>query len=332
MGRPFAIPVIAAVIGASAVSADTGTLTVRSVALTGERADLAALGQLRPLGLLELPRVKVDGLSFSQLSGLAWDEDEGVLYALSDKGALFHLTPEFRDGNLSGLVLRKAAPLHDAAGKPLKPRDADSEGLDVLRGRNGRRGDAELLVSFERTPRIYRYSPAGKLLGELPLPAPLRALKQYRDPNRMLESVCHDPARTTLTAPEAPRLDESGTHTHLYGLDGRKWRYPLEGHFRISALECLGDGRVLVLERDFGRVLGRRAVRLRLAHLPAQPPSAGIGVETLATLDAADGFAVDNFEGLARHQGNRFFMVSDDNDLFVQRTLLLYFELAGLKP
>jgi hypothetical protein len=45
------------------------------------------------------------------------------------------------------------------------------------------------------------------------------------------------------------------------------------------------------------------------------------------TLDAGMGHRVDNFEGLSRHRGNHFFMVSDDNDLFVQQTLLLYFEL-----
>ena len=51
-------------------------------------------------------------------------------------------------------------------------------------------------------------------------------------------------------------------------------------------------------------------------------------VETVALLDTAQGYQIDNFEGLTRHKGNRFFMVSDNNDLFVQRTLLLYFELA----
>jgi hypothetical protein len=39
---------------------------------------------------------------------------------------------------------------------------------------------------------------------------------------------------------------------------------------------------------------------------------------------------VDNFEGLSRHQGAKFFMVSDDNFNALQKTLLVYFELAGM--
>jgi hypothetical protein len=49
-------------------------------------------------------------------------------------------------------------------------------------------------------------------------------------------------------------------------------------------------------------------------------------VET-RSLDSGKGHQIDNFEGLARHRGNRFFLVSDDNDLFLQRSLLMYFEL-----
>ena len=40
-------------------------------------------------------------------------------------------------------------------------------------------------------------------------------------------------------------------------------------------------------------------------------------VETLVTFDTDKGHQLDNFEGLAHHRGNRFFVVSDDNDLFL---------------
>ena len=52
----------------------------------------------------------------------------------------------------------------------------------------------------------------------------------------------------------------------------------------------------------------------------------------MATLDSDHGLQIDNFEGLARHQSNRFFMVSDDNSVFIQRTLLVYFELLADQP
>ncbi len=285
---------------------------------------------VRVLGMLELPAVSRDGLKLSQLSGLAWDDDDGILYAISDKGALFHLRPVFQNGSLTGLTLLRAVTLRDpATGKPLRGRLSDSEGLDIQNGRNGRRGDAELLVSFERTPRIVRYRLDGTPLGELPLPKSLRDPGAYRGGNRMLESVCHDPALGTLTAPEQPLTSRPETEGALYALDGREWRYRrASSDLRLVAMECLGQGRVLLLENRFGRLTGTTHVYLRRLKLPAKPGTELVEEESLTVFDRSQGYQIDNFEGLARHRGNRFFLVSDNNDLFVQRTLLLYLEIG----
>ena len=39
------------------------------------------------------------------------------------------------------------------------------------------------------------------------------------------------------------------------------------------------------------------------------------------------GWMIDNFEGLTRVAPHRYLMVSDDNDNFFQKTLLIYFEV-----
>jgi hypothetical protein len=306
----------------------------RAVPLTDNLKPGDRLGGLRPLGMLDIPGQKFDKLSLSQLSGLAWDEDDGVLYAISDKGALFHLRPIFDGEQLSGLELLKALPLHDI-GFDKSPRGRyqglDAEGLDILHGRNGRRDDAELVISLERKPRIVRFRPDGQAIDEIPLPAPLSNSWVYANTNRMLEAVCHDPVLGVLTTPEAPLSGERKGYTRIYSIGGKSWLYPLSNGANISALECLGDGRVLVLERDFGRLFGHTAATLRLVMLPAQPkPDSPVDVRTVAALDASAGHLIDNFEGLAHHRGRRFFLVSDDNDLFIQRTLLLYFELPEL--
>jgi hypothetical protein len=49
--------------------------------------------------------------------------------------------------------------------------------------------------------------------------------------------------------------------------------------------------------------------------------------EILAQFSSGDGWQVDNFEGLAKVGKNRYVIVSDDNDRFFQRTLLVYFEV-----
>ncbi len=303
-------------------------LATRPVALNELRPD-ARIGRLKPLGMIELPAVEVNGLRFSQLSGLAWDDDEGVLYALGDKGALFHLIPRFLSGKLAGASIVKAVSLVNAAGKPFRKWDRDTEGLDILSGRNGVRGDAELVISFEREPRLMRFTPNGRQVGDYaPHPA-LRDADAFLGNNRMLEAVCNDSDFGVITTPEAPLREEPPGQTRFFASDGRAWRYAPDAHNNISAIECLGDGKLLVLERDFGRVLGIRSALLRIATLPREPVMGEIvHTETVAALNAEKGDAVDNFEGLARHRGNRFFLVSDDNDLFIQRTLLLYFDLA----
>ncbi len=310
--------------------ADTPTeLETRSVALSENIKVGDRIGHIRFLGMLQLPNPTVDGMRFSQLSSLAWDDDDGILYAISDKGVLFHLQPVFENGALTGLKLLKALHLREAdSNKPLKGTRADSEGLDILSGRNGRKGDAELIVSFERFPRIVRYRPDGYAIEESPLPAPLNDARMYQDSNKMLESVCVDSRLGILTVPESPLKGERQGVTRIFSVDGKSWVYPLPAGNRISALECLGNNRVLVLESNFIGVLGRLEVFLKLATLsPNASPAEPAPVETTVALDSGKGHQIDNFEGLARHRGNRFFLVSDDNDLFIQRSLLLYFEL-----
>ncbi len=303
-------------------------LETRQVALSQNIKIGDRVGRIRFLGMLELPDIKHNGVRLSQLSGLAWDDDDDILYVMSDKGGLFHLRPEFNGDILTGLRLLQAVALQEpGSNKPLKRPYADSEGLDILKGRNGQKGDAELVISFERFPRIARYRPDGRAISEYPLPAPLNDARMYQDSNKMLESVCVDSKLGILTVPEVPLKGEPQGITHLFSLNGKTWVYPLPPGNRISALECLGNNRVMALESNFTGVLGHLQVFLKLATLSPDGSSEPVHVETAVTFDTSKGHQIDNFEGLARHQGNRFFIVSDNNDMFFQRSLLMYFEL-----
>jgi len=313
----------------AAPAADRGiAIKARPVPLVENLAVGEAIGRIRFLGMLALPNINANGLRFAQLSDLAWDEDAGLLYAISDKGALFHLEPVLRDGALVDLRLIKAVPLRDPKTRqPLKHRYADAEGLEILNGNNGRADDAELLVSFERHPRLVRFRPDGYAIAEHQLPAPLRDGEAYVDGNKGLEAVCHDPAFGTLTVPEAPLQAEPAGFHRLYSTTGASWRYPAENQNRVVGLACLGGGEVIVLERDYGRLFWRSSIALKRLRLAGARVDAALSVEPLATLDTSEGFQIDNFEGIARHHGRRFFLMSDDNDLFIQRTLLLYIEV-----
>jgi len=325
----FSLFLLFALVALPATSAGQGplpSLKARQVALCDSPPTCERVGGVRILGLLELPSLDVAGHKFSQLSDLAWDDDDGILYTISDRGFLYGLRPAFDHDRLASVSLVSAARLIDPkTKKPVRFRRSDSEGLDILNGRNGRKGDAELLVSFEGEPRLARHRPDGSVIAEVPLSAPLNDIGQYRY-NLMLEGVCIHPREGILTAPEEPLLADHGV-ARLYRQDGRSWKLPAP-RGGIVALECLPDGDVLVLERDFSTIALRFVVTLRRVHLPEKAAAdVTLRSEVIAVFDSADGWAVDNFEGLARHRGNRFFMISDNNDVFLQRTLLMYFEL-----
>jgi hypothetical protein len=305
------------------------TLAVKPHALSETIKPGDTLNAIRFLGMVEVPSVSVLGKTLSELSGLAFDEDENLLYAVSDKGTLFHLRPEFSSDYLTGLTLLAVYPLLDLKTQaPLKGTSADSEGLEILNGRNGKTADAQLLVSFERAPRIVRYRPDGRPVEALALPEPLKNPKAYAQDNKMLESVCQDETLGVLTTPEAPLSGSPKHSSSIYSLSGERWLIPLDEGRNVTAIECLGQGRVLMLERDFGRIPWRSLSALKRAALnPGGSPYEPVAVETLVTLDVAKKHLVDNFEGMTHHRGNRFFLVSDNNRLPFQRTLLFYFEI-----
>ncbi|OAD22364.1 conserved hypothetical protein, secreted, partial [Candidatus Thiomargarita nelsonii] len=64
--------------------------------------------EIRLRGTIELANNKINGLKLTELSGLAWDEDEAVLYAISDQGYLFHLRPSIQQNTLIALTALSA--------------------------------------------------------------------------------------------------------------------------------------------------------------------------------------------------------------------------------
>lgn len=281
------------------------------------------IGKIRFLGMLQLPPANISGARLVELSDLAWDEDEQVLYAVSNKGVLFWLRPHFTGGALDDISVVRAFPLYDLDNKKrLQDRRADAEGLDIVNGDNGRRGDTELLISFERMPRIVSYRTNGAALREHKLP-PALGREHFRADNKSLEAVAFHPLLGVLTTPEVPLKGVAAGTTHIYALSGKRWPYPLDDESSIVSLKASGKSAAMVLERSYTPIYGRIVVHIKEATLNADGTSA---VQTLATLDSRDGLLLDNFEGLARHRGRRFFAVSDNNSMFFQRTLLLYFE------
>ena len=284
---------------------------------------------VRLLGALRLPTEPVDGQRLEGISGLAWDQDEGLLYALSDLGRVFHLRPRFNAGQLTDLQRLAAYALRERSGKPLGKFHRDAEGLALLNGADGVTGNGQLLVSFEIDPRLRRYTPDGAALGDLALPAELRTVRRYSNPNTGLEAVTVHPRWGVLLAPERPLRGRPPGAVTVYSLgdQNRRWRYPLHpaAGSSLVAFEALADGTLLTLERAYVGLTRPLIISLRRARLGAD--GAAAEVSDVAVFDTSKGWLLDNFEALAVHQGRRFFIASDDNSSFLQSTLLVYLEL-----
>ena len=266
---------------------------------------------LRPLGVLEIDagRFGADGLS-----GLHVAPDL-TLTAISDRGrwgqARLILAP---DGTPLGLEPIRAGALRDPVGRPL-PRDivSDAECLARL-------PDGSWLIGFERHHRIWRYPSLDAPAEPAPTPPGLA-----RAPgNGGLESlaVLADGRWLAIAESQRPEGNPEARMAWIGGPGG--WRgllyRPAAGH-DPSDLCPLPDGGALVLERRFTPLGGFSARIVRLA--PITRDAARLEGTELARLAAP--LPTDNWEGISafRHQGRALVaVISDDNQLFLQRTLL----------
>ena len=279
--------------------------------------------QIRLLGSLLLS----GSPDLSELSGLTWDEDEEILYAVTDRGLLLHLRPVIRNDRLRDLLLLARYPLLNRLGKPLKGHWRDSEGLAIENGDNGIKGDSRLLISFERHNRITRYTPSGQYSGTVTLPKGLEDPNIYPAFNEGLESVTLHPAHGPISGPEKA---VDNRQIILFSGSGEKWAYEsFEPDGGVVALETLPNGDILVMERSFSFPLSPMVISLSRFSPRADTPDSGVNSVLLARFDSTEGWRTQNFEGLTRHRGNRFFMVSDDAGYSLFETQLIYFEILN---
>jgi len=276
------------------------------VPLNPEDPSAAPIGEFRYAGGLAL-----SSKSSNRLHGLSDLEvtASGDLSAVSDLGSFFTARLALDEaGRLAGLSDPRLGPLVGPDGEPLAGKtETDAEGLAILPG-----GDR--LVSFERDHRIWLYPAAGGP----PRPAP--APKGPFNDNGGMEALAPDP--------------ESGADAYVVGAEdsGMTWSCRLssktciEGpvvekpeEFGLVAVEPLPGARTAYLLRAFDLARGCR-IRLRIFR----------SSELLAQMEIAPPLTVDNFEGVAAVPGPsgalRFYLISDDNALPFQRTLLFAFD------
>ena len=266
----------------------------------------------------------IDGVKFSELSDLAYDAPTKELFMISDEGKLFSFNARFSD-RIEVLEPLSAVKLRKKKGKKFKKWRKDSEGMTL-------NGKGNLLISFEGKAKIAWFhknsEKKGQMIRKYRLPKVLRNSGNYRSRNKSLEALAWHPKYGILTATEWPLKRDNKKKQTLYALSGKKWEFKAEPEPKtaISAIEVMDDGNVLVLERSFTGYLNPFVVTLKKVYLNACKKKM-CRTEVLLKMDSHKSWGVDNFEGLARVGKNRYVMISDDNDNFFQKTLLIYFEV-----
>jgi len=270
----------------------------------------------------ELSNITINGSKVSELSDLAWDRDEELLYALSDNGHLLSFKPVFRNNKFDELLMVNGISLHDDKSKKLRWKNSDSEGLALINSNNNIQGDTKFIVSFERQPRIIQYNQDGFIEKQLEIPEKLRNISNYRSENKSLESILFHDQLGLIIGTEYSLKGEDKTQLGFYTLDGKFWNFP--AHFddgALTGLSSANDNDLLALERVYGGFFSGIKVALHHIHITEDH----LEDKVIALFLPAEGFFNDNFEGVERHKDNFYFMISDDNNHLAKRTVLIYF-------
>lgn len=254
------------------------------------------------------------GAAFGGLSGLLIAPDGGSLLTVSDKGLLIEADLTRRaDCRLTGVREIARIRLRDPDGVEQFDKQADAESL-------ARRGD-DLLIALEGRNTIWRLATNDALPVPLDVPPGITAL-QF---NSGIEALASTPDGTLYAIPE--RSGALERPFPVFRLRGDVWddllQIPRDPPFMPTGADIGPDGRLYVLERDFTGIGFRAQVR-SFAVGDALEDMRRV-LAPVSTLDNAEGIGVWRD---ARGQ-LRMTIISDDNFIFLQRTLISEYILSG---
>lgn len=272
----------------------------------------AALG---PLALLGAWQLTSNDPRFGGLSAL--HVEDGEVLAFSDAG--WRVRFPLPRGS-PGMVRAGIGPLAAGPGSGARKSDRDIESMWVENG--------SVWLGFERRNALWRYDPRTWRATANAAPPAMANWSRNRGPEAMVRL----PDGRFLVFAEG---SGGGGDALLFagdpavpGTRARRLRYVAPAHYRATDAARLPDGRVLVLNRRWTLLQGFTA-KLTLVESAAVESAGGV-LRGREIADLRPPLAVDNMEGLSvTREGARtiVWMVSDDNYMPLQRTLLLEFAL-----
>jgi hypothetical protein len=264
--------------------------------------------------ILDVKELKFKGVN--ELSALAYRD--GKLYALSDKGILYLFSISLQKGHIKQLRLQKRYLLSNTKSQRFKKKKRDAEGITFYKD--------GFLISFERKNRVLYCSREGRKIYKMKLHPLLEERKNYQSPNKGLESVVFSKKYGLITAPELSLKNTDKNYHTLYA-KSMVWKFQAEG--AITDMTLIDNNRVLILLREYSYLTQERVTSLVELWLDRCDEKRVCKSRLLAKLDSNDGWDIDNFEGVTKVAKEQYLMVSDDNDSFFQKTLLVLFEIKN---
>lgn len=262
---------------------------------------------------------------FGGFSGLARLNDGRDLVAVSDRGYWLTARITSQAGKLAGLDDAEMAAILGASGRPLSRSGLyDTESLCIA--------DGVAYVGIERRHEIVRFDWAGQGVEararSVPVPPEVKRLPR----NRGLEAigvVPYGPLKGALVAiaERSGKEDEPTLGVLLGGPQPGLFQVARHDGYDITDLAFLPSGDMLLLERWYQPL---RGVGMRIRRIAGRDIRPGALLDGPRLIEADLGYEIDNMEGLSVHlESGRtvLTLISDDNFSFLQRTLLLEFEL-----
>lgn len=255
----------------------------------------------RPAGGLSAIEVAEDGISITALT----DDSQWIRARLIREG-----------GRITGIEAMSSGVLHETTGTPMAEERNDSEGLAIA-------PDGRAWVAFEGDTRLWEYPD---------IDGPARPMAVHRDYPRMqansaLEALARGPDGVLYTLPErSGELDRPFTvYRYRDGALLPVWTLRRDPDFLPVGADFGPDGRFYLLERKFLGIFGFSSRVRRFSVTPD-----GFQDETLIFRSRTAKH--DNLEGLGLWRDAdgaiRLLMVSDDNNLPIQRTELVEYRLT----
>ncbi len=283
---------------------------------------LADTLQVDVLDVVILPETRLVGIKVSEISGIAWDADAGVLWAVTDKARLIRFQLSIDGDRIATFQAETAIALTDTAGTKIDNDFFNPEGMAIINGSDGDPANAEFAIVSELGPAIARFSTSGKWLADFEVPAPLRDPARQKSEGDGLEALTLHPVHGLVTLPEEPLLDAPRRIHTLFAGDGTSYQFSTEavGNTSVKALETLSNGRILLLDRMRSEDKLRLLPFLSIIDLAACKPDAPCPVVTAPVM--VPGVTDADFEGITEVSPGRFLMISDDEINGDKRTVI----------